>query len=70
MKTLDELISHFRCRMTECSREIDELVRRCNRNTTSVTDAEYRKWISDWEDERRICRDTAAYLETLKSNRK
>lgn len=59
MKSLDELIKHFRDRIPVCRSEAARL---------SGIDAD--RWqlaITQWNDEAAIARDTASYLETLKA---
>lgn len=65
MTDIDTLIAHYKARVVEINGEIQRLG-----NTPEgprVTSAEIDRWIADWEDSRKICRDTIAYLETIKS---
>lgn len=59
MKTLDELIAHYKARVPVCRAEAARLA--------NFGDDRWKKAIADWNDEAAIARDTAAYLETLQA---
>ena len=67
MKTPDELISHWTRRMEECVQEIARIENLPEGRHT--THDEHDKWIKGWDEDRRICRDTISYLQTMRAGK-
>lgn len=67
MSRIDELILHHTRRMHEAAVEIARIEKLPEGRHTTHEDHD--KWIKGWEEDRRVCRDTVAYLETLKKQR-
>lgn len=65
MSRLDELIIHYERRMSQCVDEIARIEKLPEGKHT--THEEHDRWIIGWEESRRICRDTIAYLETVRN---
>ena len=65
MIPIDDLIAHHRRREKEMSGERDRIdTQKVGR---TVTEANIKRWSDSFEVERKIARDTASYLEALKS---
>lgn len=63
MKPLPFLIAHWQRRERECVEEIDRLVEHYNAAADDyIPLADLKRMCATWEDERRIARDTVAWL--------
>lgn len=71
MTPLDKLIAHWDRRAQECNEEIDLLVERWEQTVRhearKMTERDLKRMCQTWEDERRIARDTAAWLRTVQN---
>lgn len=66
MIALDELIAHHRQREKQCSGEIDHCAEVYRKNR-AMTEADCTRCMKVWADERRVARDTVAWLETIRN---
>lgn len=70
MTPLEKLIEYHDRRASECGEEIDKLVQRWNEDVRHraklMTEDDLKRMCKTWEDERKIARDTASWLRTIK----
>lgn len=70
MNTLDELIIHYEKRVVDCEKERDGIVDRWNSEVRfgarGMTESDAKRMADIWEKERRLARDTVAWLKTIK----
>lgn len=62
MNSIDALVAHYQERHNQCAAERD---RAAGMTGARFTDAHRRKVAEEWEKQRRIARDTIAYLQTI-----
>jgi len=69
MTPLSELIAYHREREKHCLGEVDHCSEMLQKNRR-FTEADCKRCVKTWENERRVARDTASWLETLKNSAK
>lgn len=69
MKTVDELIEFYQKRMAECAQERDRIIDSWNsegRFMNVVNETDIKRIAGEWEEARKIARDTISWLQAVK----